>query len=305
MRIVHQSPHGLNMEKSSMLAQAINKYVKVAITGSFHLAIVCMTTLWAHDTMAQGNKERVLLLVFDGGNGILWCNDHPGVCHDDSWGLSANYEGLKDRGGATQIANTLRKAGYNVDDRYYSSYWASHYTPASATPVDGVLEAIETIDNAPSRTCIIAIGASEGGMWTRLIAHAVPQLDVLVDFDVMCAGWQGFQKEFDTLDPLKQIALHSRLGDLVYANPCNRPNVIPSNVDKNLEVRTSVFFRGVPIQTQPVEALLTDINHNHRFDGSENGIWHFVERTESHGTLLSKDDPSILWTSAMLLYVLQ
>jgi hypothetical protein len=30
-----------------------------------------------------------------------------------------------------------------------------------------------------------------------------------------------------------------------------------------------------------------------------------VERDEPHGNLLAPDDPSVIWTSAMLLYLLQ
>ena len=267
------------------------------------IALLCLTALWWRATLAQ-EKASVLMIVFDGGNGLMWCLEHRGACQDVSL-PSVNYDGLKDRGGAPQIAATLRRAGYDVDERYFSSYWALHQTPASDTPSPGVLEALAAIDAAPPETRIVVIGASEGGLWTHLIAHAVPRVDVLVDFDVLCTGWQQFQNELPALDPAQQLAVHDRLGELIDTNPCHGANIIPYTVSANLEVRTSLFYRDRPLQNQPVEVLLTDIIPNRRPDGSTAGIFRFVERDEPHGHLLAPDDPSVIWTSAMLLYLLQ
>ena len=267
------------------------------------VVLLSMAALWWHGAPAQAGTP-VLLVVFDGGNGLMWCLNHQGKCQ----GLnpaSVNYDGLQERGGAPQIAATLRLAGYDVDERYFSSYWALHHTPASDTPAPGVLEALAAIDAAPPGTRIVVIGASEGGMWTRLIAHAVPHVDVLVDFDVLCAGWQQLQNELPTLDPAQQLALQNRLGELVHTNPCHGANIISPTVSANLEVRTSLFYKDAPILTQPLEFVLTDVIPNRRPDGSMEGIWRFVERDESHGYLLAPDDPSVIWTSAMLLYLLQ
>lgn len=268
-----------------------------------YVALLCMAALWWRTTLAQ-NNDPVLMIVFDGGNGLTWCLDHREACQGGSW-LSVNYEGLQERGGAPQIAATLRLAGYDVDERYFSSYWALHHTPASDTPAPGVLEALAAIDAAPPGTRLVVIGASEGGMWTHLITHAIPHVDVLVDFDVVCFGWQQFQDELSTLDPAQQLALQNRLGELVHTNPCHGINIIPPTVSANLEVRSSLLYRDAPIQNQPLEFLLTDLIPNRRPDGSTEGIWRSVERDESHGHLLAPDDPSVIWTSAMLLYLLQ
>ena len=267
------------------------------------VVLLSMAALWWHGAPAQAGTP-VLLVVFDGGNGLMWCLNHQGKCQ----GLnpaSVNYDGLQKRGGAPQIANTLRQAGYRVDERYFSSYWALHDTPASDTPSPGVLEALSAIDAASPDTRIVVIGASEGGLWTHMIAHAIPRLDVLVDFDVLCAGWRQFQDELPRLDPTQRLALEQRLGALLHTNPCRGVNVIPETVTTNLEVRTSLFYRGAAIQDQWTEALLTDVVPNRRPDGSWDGIWRFVERDERHGHLLAPDDPSVIWTSAMLLYLLQ
>jgi hypothetical protein len=269
-----------------------------------YVALLCAMTFWWRVTPAQTGAPPVLLVVFDGGNGLIWCLHHQGKCQGLN-PVSVNYDGLQKRGGAPQIANTLRQAGHQVDERYFSSYWALHDTPASDTPSPGVLEALAAIDGAAADTRIVVIGASEGGLWTHMIAHAIPRLDVLVDFDVLCAGWQQFQNALPGLDPSQRLALEQRLGALLHTNPCRGVNVIPETVTSNLEVRTSLFYRNAPLEQQPVEALLTDVIPNRRPDSSWDGIWRFVERDERHGHLLAPDDPSVIWTSAMLLYLLQ
>lgn len=234
-----------------------------------------------------------------------------------------NFDSLEERGGVEELAQEIRGWGKTVMTRYYSDYWFGHESSASGKWEMGLEDLLHDLDWIKAhwgqrRARLMLLSGSQGAIMTHLAAKANPGLfiDYLVDLDDRCDGWSSLYQSLrdEEKNGRDTSYLRQKLGPWLNAHLClpkkvpgarhfppyHFTDIIPPNVQVDLEVHTSVFFPPAGQDWQWREAVTTDFVPNIREDGSRDRIYSFIDDTVGHGVMTWPGSAHMKWILDMV-----